>query len=829
MMNNITTYTIKVKTCSWWDNAGSVNTLCLKCSTSLSISTILFVVLVSFMSVISWYAAMSSSTIFPISRTGAVVFTKPLMNPCISVDDIIMLLLIFFFLNCDKKKKWSFDIVISISWWTLQNKQSFENMLLYLLFMCGVGTIVADVFPGIRDITPYRFEKNFGNEITVHSMNVTLTTVVSNSTIMLFSGPIYEPFDRLPPVSAWRYCTNNKGMIVQDHGRIEKYIYSCCGTSNNGYHHICPVPPAPLPDIFRALPRIDSYTVYGKLVGPDDEWVQTSNVLVYYDRNDVIGFVKRFIACVVIGVIVLGGIVHVMEAINTFSNKWPMIFLYLHLLMTIFIVLIEWAILSYMQPSYVRAGIAHSLFHTIFSPFIVYIPGAIKGRDQRITIHSHSTYLTDLLECSKHPYTRYTIFVIYIGAMLLQGLSVYALVNVLWETFDASFEVMVGLGIGYLLVTLVYTVAFITGLYNLHIPLRIGHDIEATYNHRIRRIGTEHGTVQKIGMYQPSTRMFVPISRSTLTTGDCVAMDNGNRVFSVLCWKLDNIRPDSYTMCGRRVTVPSRASNDDLSVYRVNARHDLERIGIIRNNAIFHHEHAILLRVFQWLLKFAPVFDESEGDYQLNIIELLREEMQRLTQPYVLCNQSVYGIVYWLAFVAMVCVNTWTLGRDLWSHVVQTYHGSWWVYAYDMCVAVILIVFVINVATRREFVPMGKKRGRKVQTTVLKYDGDKTLCLVENRSSIAVSGSLTEIRTGDGKNLSPTCIHCHPLIARLTQHDRYVCDIPTCESPRLPIYAQVWYCESCNWCRCARCTDPIVCDPGNIYLSGTGSVNVTDI
>lgn len=664
--------------------------------------------------------------------------------------------------------------------------------------------------PRLETIRPTRFEKNFGNEIDVHATNVSLASP-SNQSIMLFAGPLYEPFDRIPPDSSWKYCKGKEGMIVKDHSRIEEYVYACC-VQHSTIDFVCPVPPAPLPDIFRALPRTDTYTVYARFVSPEGTWQKTNQALEYYDRNDVVGFIKRSIACIVLACIALGGIVHVMGIINTFSNKFPIVFLYLHVMTTVILVLVEWTLIHYMEPSYIRAGVAHSLFHATMSPFVVYVPGTVKGRDQRISVSPHSSYLTDILEVSKHPYTRYVIFLFYTASMSIQGLSLYALVHVMWETFDASFEVIVGVVLGYMIVTLVYFVAFITGLYNLHIPLRIGHDVEANHHASTGtpRITSFNG-VQKVGMYQASSRMFVPVSRLTFTEGDCIAIDNGQqKLFSLVCWKL-RIDSNVYHAWGQRVEIPRRNVKGDLFVYKVNTQGDLERIGVIRNNQVFHHEHAILLRAFQWLLRMAPVYDDSDGNYQLNIIELLRDQMQRLTKQYTIRNQSVYGIVYWCLFVSTVAGTVWWLGQDIAQHAR---HATMWVYVLDLITILVLVVFVINVATRKDHVPMTSTRGKKKPRTIV---CSGTHCFVVKEDIVRVrvtEGSVVAIRSNDC-DAGPACLHNHPMRCRVVAHDRYLCDAPECESPRQVVHAPVWFCEACNFCICIACAKSIVAARGD--------------
>lgn len=679
----------------------------------------------------------------------------------------------------------------------------------------GMLLSIALAVPRLETIRPNRFEKNFGNEIDVHTMNVSLASP-SNQSIMLFAGPLYEPFDRTPPDSSWKYCEGKEGMVVKDHSRIEEYVYTCC-VQRSTIEFACPVPPAPLPDIFRALPRTDTYTVYAKFVSTQGTWQKTNQVLEYYDRNDVVGFVKRSIACIVLACIALGGIIHIMGAVNTFSNKFPIVFLYLHIVTTIFLVLVEWTMVHYMEPSYIRAGLAHSLFHAILSPFVVYVPGTVKGRDQRISISPHSSYLTDILEISKHPHTRYAIFLFYTASMSIQGLSVYALVHVMWETFDASFEVIVGVVLGYMIVTLVYFVAFITGLYNIHIPLRIGHDVEANHSQTATPRITFAG-VQKVGMYQSSTRMFVPVSRLTFKEGDCIAIDNGNhKLFSLVCWKM-RINTNIYRAWGQRVEIPRRKDKGDLFVYTVNAQGDLERIGVIRNNQVFHHEHAILLRAFQWLLRMAPVYDDSDGNYQLNIIELLRDQMQRLTKQYTIRNQSVYGIMYWSMFVATITGTIWWLGQNIVQHAL---HDTLWVYVLDLITTAVLIVFVINVATRKDHVPMSSStRGKKKPRAVV-CSGTHSFVVEEETVHIHVKEGFVSTIRSNNTNVSPTCLHRHPMHCRIVTHDRYLCDAPECESPRQVVNASVWFCEQCNFCICTTCAKSIVATRGDrIHVQG---------
>ncbi len=675
-----------------------------------------------------------------------------------------------------------------------------------LLFLC-----VAAV--DITEMSPSSVEKDFGNMIDVHSTRVQIAAP-SNDTLMLFAGPLYEPYDRIPPASAHLYCKDNQGLVVKDYSRTEGYVYSCCAPMSFTVFD-CPIPPPPFPDIFRALPREDVYPVFVRTVAPGEEWAKTTQTLTYYDVNNIIGSIKRFVACIVLFALVLGSILSMMSAMNKWSNTCPRAFLLFHLTSTVLISIVETALLFYIpnetpHMAYVRAGLAHSLLNVTFSPFIIYVPGTLKGRDQRIKVEG-STMLGDAITWIKHPLFKNALLFWYTLSMCLQPMSIWALVEVMWETFDASFEIMIAIGIWYVVVLLVYTIAFVTGLYNIHVPLHLGGSVVCSEQPgQVAPVG-----IQTMGMYQPPTKLFVP---AVLKENQLVAVETGGGEFSIHAWKLESILLRSG--CEVRVVELPLSKNGCAVVYRVNERKKLERVGVVRRNH-FHREHNLLLNVFKFILRIAPVFDESEGAYQLNTVEILREQVVLNMDCF---GQPLYGIFYWLGFCATMATSIVFLVNELYQ-----VGGSsvWWVYGFDLVLVLVLFLFAINVVTRKIDAPAGStKRGAQKRTEQVR--GDLAVVLQKACRLVSVQGILRNILQ-KGAPTGPHCPANHVLCCMPTPHQRFVCDDPECRAPSLPAYVQVWYCAQCNWCCCLSCTPEARFGPGGVNFDGDCTLTLEEM
>ena len=673
----------------------------------------------------------------------------------------------------------------------------------YVTLLLFYGCYIAQAAVHLHSFEPNHIEKDFGNMIHTHTAWVTTSTPL-NTSLMYFAGPLYEPFDRTPPSSSWVYCKNKPLHVVVDHSRAEGYVYGCCERHNQTRFR-CPIPPPPLPDLFRALPRHDEYAIYALPVAPHHTWSKQSLTLTYYQPHNVVGVLKQAIACLVLGGLVAGSIVSLVATIHKWGNMFPRMFFLLHMVVTGIVILVEAALLEYLdaeQVPYIRAGLVHSLWNVVCSLLVIYVPSTHAVHDQRIRVEGA---VADCLQFAQHPIVKEVLLISYTLSMALQGLSTHSLIQVLWGTFDASFEIMVALALWYWVVSLVFTIAFVTGLYNVHVPLKLGANVQVQGDRQVVPTGT-----QRIGIFQPASNTFVP---ARLVEGVQIAVAPGEGEFSLHAWDMKTVDQRRDTCTRTQVVLPQLSSTVAI-VYEVDEALHLRRIGSIRERhrqQWYHQDYSWLLSLFTVLLRLSPIF-EADGEYQLNTVEILRREMYECTGDYTVCGQPLYGIVYWGSFWSLFSVGlAWLLSELLWGGV------AWWVYAYDVYLTLMMTLFVVNVATKKIMVPSSASRGKATETWDV--NGEYSRTLHAPYRVLHLEGTL---ETG---NASCTCPARHAMRCFPAPHHRFVCDGSTCTCPQLTVQQQVWYCATCNYALCMACAPPLVLQ-GAVRLRGTCKVVV---
>ena len=661
-----------------------------------------------------------------------------------------------------------------------------------LLLVASCSSAIGGV--QLHSFEPRRIEKDFGNMIHTHEAWVWTVTPL-NSSLMYFAGPLYEPFDRVPPASSWVYCEHKPLRVVVDHSREEGYVYGCCKRYNHTVFK-CPIPPPPLPDLFRALPRHDEYAIYALPVAPYQTWSKQTLTLTYYQPQNVIGFLKQAIACLVLGGLVAGSIISLVATIHKWGNMFPRLFFVMHLVVTGIVILVEAALLEYLDPQkspYVRAGLVHSLWNVVCSLLVIYVPSTHAVHDQRIRVEGAAA---DCLQFAQHPFVKEVLLLSYTLSMALQSLSTYSLIQVLWGTFDASFEIMVALALWYWVVSLVFTIAFVTGLYNVHVPLKLGANVRVQGVQQVVPMGT-----QRVGIFQPATNTFVP---ARLVEGIEVAVAPGEGEFSLHAWDMKTVDQTRGTCgTGSNVVLPRQKSTVAI-VYAVDEALHLRRIGSIRQRH-YHRDYSWLLSMFKVLLRLSPIF-EADGEYQLNTVEILRREMYDCVGNYKACGQPLYGMGYWGTFWAMFTVGiAWLLSELLQGGL------AWWVYAYDVYLTLTMTLFVVNVATKKIMVPSSTSRGTSTDTW--KVQGECTRTFTVPCHVLHLEGTV---------EACDACCRCpahHSMRCFPAPHNRFVCDGSTCSCPQLIVGQQVWYCTTCNYALCMACAPPMLLQ-GTVQIEG---------
>ena len=128
---------------------------------------------------------------------------------------------------------------------------------------------------------------------------------------------------------------------------------------------------------------------------------------------------------------------------------------------------------------FTNVGLIYAMMTVSYSPIILYTP-----KPQEQTLHISETtgakYLgrgtcEKITKAIKSKRVRDCCAVVYFLGILLQGCSIYALYNALREFLATDIETTLSIVIVYVVLVLVYSVAFITAIYELRPILRIDH------------------------------------------------------------------------------------------------------------------------------------------------------------------------------------------------------------------------------------------------------------------------------------------------------------------------------------------------------------------
>lgn len=382
-----------------------------------------------------------------------------------------------------------------------------------------------------------------------------------------------------------------------------------------------------------------------------------------------------------------------------------------------------------------------------------------------------------------------------------------------------------------------YTVAFVTAIYEIHAPLKI--------NSRNIVIGKRKGVadIRKkdiLGMLNPSTKKITDTIDFKHGTVVAVVPFHGGSC-AVACipigtLEMEKIIPNPSltvltrgTFCTKKekIQLPPLIKAFCIPMYTVDPYNNLVQVGCLKRTEssrqgayTIHVYHSYVLRFFKLVLRMAPMYDDSDGKYKLNAVENLRSKAQSMCSTATCRGQSLFGLVYIFTFAVVSCVS---LGYII-SGIARL-DSAWWIYVVDLLLLFTMGVFTLNVATKRSIrvVQADKSRHRSSNAIVQVHQGS-TLPEVFREESLRLQPIAAHTIDTKYKHTAivqmvfqqsstvlqlPWPAYCpsmHFLRLVRTTHGSWACDHGGCP---LQNGAPVWFCEACNWCQCVQCA-PVV-------------------
>lgn len=551
--------------------------------------------------------------------------------------------------------------------------------------------------------------------------------VVSRHVDALYFGTLWFPYDRALPVnSSRRLCV--PGAVVPDWSVGETPIYACCATASN--RTTCPVPPPPTADILRALLFERPVDVWWQ--NGTDAWQRMDAPFVYYDAVSTLGLLKRCIAVAVVLGIVLTVISTTVGGLHRVSSRYPRLAMGVHVVVLVVVSAFSVQILVDFKDPLTRFAAMHMLLEAIASPLVVYTP----EKEQRIQLRRESA------RCCRRRRSKQVVVWAYSARMLLcTPVAVLGMCEAAWEAFDAEFDLLIALAMCVVLMTAVHTVAFVTGVHGVEIPLRLN-------DHAVAH-AEEGGVTVVVGSFPVAVHGKGWMPREWKPTpcrvyGASVLRGGSNG--AIVLWDFGSLR---YGKVRMEHVVVSKL------VYVANRFGDLEKIGETSAEGVLRRDNdvSVISRVLGFLLWVHPR-DDDEGN--LNMVHNLRSESHRLQrQCRNQCCRLKCGVVWWCA--AGLCV-----GAHIALLCVVWDSGLWWLMLVETVGLAVTLDFGVLAATR---VAPTKMRGA-------------AMCPAHHSTTTAVVDSSNEDNEG------------------------WTCD--ACQR-KLALGERVSYCETCDWAQCEVC------------------------
>jgi hypothetical protein len=672
----------------------------------------------------------------------------------------------------------------------------------------------------IVSINPSTFYKYYNQDVE-YTNGTTVTTLPINGSIALITDRIY-PHDRLPfPFSA-RRCHSREGLVEKIWEMQEGYSMSCC-TQMSPTIHVCPRLPSGEMNFMHAMAMVEDRDVYVALVKEISEW-EKSSVQVHYEyQNKIEGVIRGMLGTSVMVLLLFCGLHLLVGGVHKWSNTHPAICIGTHWMFALVSSSILMVLIQDTETPLFRAGLMHTLLQILFSVPLVYIPsdGTITV-DQRVEIASHS-WLSAL---ASSPMTKWFSVHVLAITTVMNVVSVYAIFHILWDRFDAAFDVLTLVSIGYLLMLIVFYIAFLTAIYDIHSPLRVDTDTVV-----LGTKGVVPDTLQGVLLYDYRSEQFLrqqPFEQHTLLA----AYTDATHFY---CWKIGTYHHGKIALTEHSLSFQSycpkksyvklpQAKRKQILLFTVDKQLSLMRIGTLqwkeaRKDYHVHLFHTYTLRFFELMLKLAPVYDDSDGSYQINVVENLRSYFQKQ------CNRlrvfhrypQLVSWTYVGYFSSIFIICTYWL---VWCFQMDTSWG--WFYALDAVFLFALIIFGAHVATKKTVKLTTKPRAaatkRSGSVALQLHAGDRTDYYHHEELTVGVLSKSLSKSICFVKLISPDeetilqllwpdrCPNHHGLLLYQTDNRHWSCDACSCP---LQHGTTVWYCATCNWAKCEVCAPNI--------------------
>ena len=582
----------------------------------------------------------------------------------------------------------------------------------------------------IDSVDPNYAIKDFSSQIDTHNtiIGVKLNENIFDD-IIIHIGFLHENYDRIPPEYGYIYCFNNKDKIVRDWSYQESYYYSCCRFNyieNDINYYNCPVPPAEKdPDPFRTLISDDICNIYIKQMNNQSKWILSDKTFTYKNELTFSGFLKKMLVIIFLLIIFCVTANSLIEFMNDWSNKHPRISTVLHIFFTIFTVIVQIIISNNIDnnPNNLlkKYSIHYSTITLLYSLFIIYIPSKKDNLysnkiDQRIIISNKNKCLYKFLMIFKKKIFKNIFSFVFCILIIFQLWAIYSILDCLKENFDVEIEILIGAGILLFLLSVIYIIAFMTGIYDIKIPLKISKDGNVTeitnYKRELlkNRINPSNNN-NYIGFY--SNEEFINYNIDLIKENDLLVIDtditNINSNYNYLIWKIGYIKNKEIILnenilkkksirgCINKkigiIKLYKRSSYDTLNIYKVikpkkEKNFGYVHYGYLKNNYI-HKDENCLLNLISFIFKLIPEPDEK---YNYNIVDNLRAEWYKMT--YKSCIN--FGIIYWILFLLFTVLII----------IYEVYMDTNFI---NIIMIITMIFYVINVNIRLFKIPIKKK------------------------------------------------------------------------------------------------------------------------
>jgi hypothetical protein len=622
----------------------------------------------------------------------------------------------------------------------------------------------------LNSITPEYVDSDFSSKIEKHELiaNVTLG-VKETKSLMMFIGDIDLDYDRELPNENHIYCVNQENKLVTDFSRQENYLYSCCSFKNDDKYgnslFQCPIPPPEIdPDPFETF-IIHKEPILIKTLDNTAVWELSNLELEYKNDFSLGGILKKSLTFIVVSTIVISITLGAISTINLFSNIYPKLFIFLHISSLILLFIVEFFLFGYVfnkkldkgKFTYLENGLVYSMISIIYSLFIIYIPttrdiNEKKLVDQRIIIRKYQhKILYKIVSVLKHKYTKDLFTLIFIVLTVFQYNSIYSLVHSVRKYFDSEWQVLMSIVISYSILSLLFIISFLTGIYEVKVPIRFNKKtgqmtqiIPLSQQNRNRLL---QQASKKVGTNKNINNNFITglcnngevskLNINTLKEGEIYAIDsdinNRNNPYQYLFWKIGKINDgiieyDPELKCTQKkrtlrnyysnnkiILLDYRDEYDKLQLYEVihmtsDQQISFVNIGYLRKGTL-HENHRYILKIIALLFKIIPDYSK---EYEYNVVENMRCEWHRMTNS---CGKH-YGYIYQILFSLV------TLGLIVFQFLVR-FNIT------EVLLSLTMIIYTISVNTRKVAVPKLRKMAnytdllRKLNKT--KRDGETLL------------------------------------------------------------------------------------------------------